>query len=70
MMLSMTLRLRVVPLPVRPRFQGWGDRAQPPQPQQAMQPPVLLGPPGTRYGSVVLGQELLMKPGRQHAEDL
>ncbi|MGO9783594.1 MAG: hypothetical protein ACLPKE_01400 [Streptosporangiaceae bacterium] len=31
--------------------------------------PVLLRPPGARDGSVILGQELLMEPGRQDAED-
>jgi len=33
-----------------------------------MQLAVLLWPPGTRDGSVILTQELLMEPGRQDAE--
>jgi hypothetical protein len=35
-----------------------------------MQLPVLLRPPGTIHSDLVLGQELLMKPGGQDVQDL
>jgi hypothetical protein len=49
---------------------GERDRAEPPQPQQLVQLPVLLGPPGIRHGGVILGQELLVEPSRQPPKDL
>ena len=49
---------------------GVRDSAQPPQPQQVVQLPVLLRSPGTIHRDLVLRQELLMKPGRQNMQDL
>lgn len=44
--------------------------AQPPQPQQMMKLAVVLWPPGTRHGSVILSQELIMELCGQDAHDL
>jgi hypothetical protein len=49
---------------------GVGGGAQSPQPQQVMKLAVVLWPPGTCHGSVVLGQELLVEWAGQDAQDL
>lgn len=48
--------------PVVPARVGVRGGAQPPQPQQVVQPVIVLGPPGVCHRGLVFGQELLAEP--------